>query len=87
MEKHGESFQQEVQPEQEKRRAQSTTIRGGSESLAPPKTPDAERPDWAKIKNETFAIIQASIRGRKVGPGWKKEEDHLLDECRNRNMS
>jgi len=52
-----------------------------------PKTPDAERPDWAKIKNETFATIQASVRGRRIGPKWKKEEDQLLDECRNRNMS
>ena len=52
-----------------------------------PKTPDAERLDWAKVKNETFAIIQASVRGRKPGPKWKKEEDQLLDEFRNRNMS
>ena len=52
-----------------------------------PKTPDAERPDWAKDKNETFSIIQASGQGRSNGPKGKKEEDQLLDECRNRNMS
>ena len=52
-----------------------------------PQTPDAEKPDWATNKNETFAVIQTSARGRSSGPNWKKGEDQLLDECRNRNMS
>ena len=52
-----------------------------------PKTPDAEKPDWAKIKNETFTIIQTSARGRSSGPKWKMGEDQFLDECKNRNVS
>ena len=57
------------------------------ERVLDPQTPDAEKPDWAKNKNETFAVIQTSARGRSSGPKWKKGEDQPLDECRNRNTS
>ena len=39
-----------------------------------------------KTKNETFATIQVSVRGRGIGTKWKKDEDQLLDECRDRHM-
>ena len=52
-----------------------------------PKTPDAERPDWATSSSESFVLLRASFQGRSVGPRWKKEEDQLLNECRNLKMS
>ena len=52
-----------------------------------PKTPDAERPDWATSGSESFVLLRASFQGRSVGPRWKKEEDQLLNECRNLKMS
>lgn len=52
-----------------------------------PKTPNAERPDWATGSSESFVLLQASFQGRSMGPKWKKEEDQLLNECRNRKMS
>lgn len=52
-----------------------------------PKTPNAERPDWATGSSESFVLLQASFQSRSMGPKWKKEEDQLLNECRNRKMS
>ena len=52
-----------------------------------PKIPDAERPDWANSNSESFVLLQASFQGRSMGPRWKKEEDQMLNECRNRKMS
>ena len=52
-----------------------------------PKMPNAERPDWTASSSESFVLLQASFQGRSIGPKWKKEEDQLLNECRNRKMS
>jgi hypothetical protein len=52
-----------------------------------PKVPDAERPDWATSSSESFVLLQASFQGHLRGPRWRKEEDWLLNECRNQKMS
>jgi hypothetical protein len=52
-----------------------------------PKTPDAERPYWATGSSESFVLLQASFQSRSRVTWWKKEEDQLVNECRNRKMS
>ena len=50
-----------------------------------PTTPYAERPDWAKNRNASFAYIQATFRNQNRNdnkPKWKLEEIKLVGECK-----
>lgn len=60
----------------EELRARYEEVRGALD----PKTPDAERPDWAKIKNKTFAIFRRRFEAEGLAPnGGRKKTSYLMN--------